>query len=191
MAKHINDIIHQRRSIFPREFTGRQLDESVVHTLLENANQAPNHHGNYPWRFIVIKGPALREWLNKAADIYLLETPPEKFRQEKLNKILGYIKAVSHAIAIVMHREEEMKTVETEDLCAVACAVQNMYLSLSQFGHVGGYWSTGLGTYSPQMRDTLKLERNEILLGYFIIGEVDQKRVEGHKKDYKKFVRYL
>lgn len=191
MKNHINDIIRERRSIYPREFSGKQLEERIVLTLLENANQAPNHHTNYPWRFIVIKGPALREWLNKAADLYILETPPEKFKEEKLNKILGNIKVISHAIAIVLHREQEAKSPEIEDISAVACAVQNMYLSLSQFEHAGGYWSTGLGTYSPQMHETLKLEANEKLMGYFIIGDVAEKRVEGHKKDYKKFVRYL
>ncbi len=188
---NINEIISARRSIYPREFTGTVLDEHVISTLLHNANQAPNHHSNYPWRFVVITGDKLAEWLQKAAEIYRTETLPEKFRQEKLDKITGNIGRISHAIAIVMHRDENAKTVETEDICAIACGVQNMYLSLHQFEHAGGYWSTGLGTYSPAMKSYLGLEDGEKLMGYFILGHVDVKRTEGHKKDFRKFTRYL
>jgi nitroreductase len=191
VQKNINDIIRDRRSIYPREFTGNILDISVVETLLENANQAPNHKSNYPWRFVVIAGDKLSEWLHKAAEIYTNNTPAEKFKQEKVDKIMENISQISHAIAIVMHTDEEAKTMEVEDICAVACSVQNMYLSLDQFEHAGGYWSTGLGTYSPVMKDYLGLESNEKLMGYFILGEISVKRTEGHKKEYKKFVRYL
>jgi nitroreductase len=191
VQKNINHIIHQRRSIYPKEFSGKMLDQDVIETLLSNANQAPNHHSNYPWRFVVISGEKKSTWLTKAVDIYRAETPLEKFKQEKVDKILNNIPKISHAIAIVLHHEEDGKTKEIEDLCAVACAVQNMYLSLDQFEHAGGYWSTGLGTYSMAMKEFLGLESGEKLLGYFILGEVEQKRIEGHKKDYKKFVRYL
>lgn len=191
MQKNINQIIHNRRSIYPKEFTGKILDISVIETLLENANQAPNHKANYPWRFVVITGEKIYHWLHFASEIYTRNTTPEKFNQDKVDKIMGNIPKISHAIAIVMHRDEEAKSVEAEDICAVACAVQNMYLSLDQFEQAGGYWSTGLGTYSGSMKEFLKLEANEQLLGYFIVGDVEIKRTEGHKKDYKNFVRYL
>lgn len=191
MQKNINEIIRERRSIYPKEFTGKILDDGIIETLLENANQAPNHLSNYPWRFIVIKGDKLAIWLNKAASIYKEETAPEKFRQEKYDKVLNNIGKISHAIAIVLHRDPEVKSIETEDICAVACGVQNMYLSLTQFPRAGGYWSTGLGTYSASMKAFLGLDENERLLGYLVLGDLENKRTEGHKKDYKKFVRYL
>jgi nitroreductase len=191
VQKNINEIIRDRRSIYTREFTGDILAEDIINTLLYNANLAPNHHSNYPWRFVVISGDKLSGWLHHAAEIYMKETPPEKFRQEKVDKTLGNITKISHAIAVVLHRDPEVKSREIEDVCAVACAVQNMYLSLDQYEHAGGYWSTGLGTYSEDMHTYLGLNSNEKLMGYFILGHIEQKRTEGHKKDYKKFVRYL
>jgi nitroreductase len=191
VEKNINGIIRDRRSIYTKEFTGTILGEEIIDTLLYNANQAPNHHSNYPWRFVVISGPRLSDWLHHAAELYMKETAPEKFKQEKMDKILGNITKISHAIAIVLHKDPEVKSIEVEDICAVACAVQNMYLSLDQYEHAGGYWSTGLGTYSESMHAFLGLNSNEKLLGYFILGHIEQKRTEGHKKDYKKFVRYL
>ncbi len=191
MQNQINEIIAQRRSIYPKEFTGEKIDQTVLETLLQNANFAPNHKSNYPWRFIVIKDHSLENWVNKAAEIYQTETAVESFNQAKFDKIKQYALQVSHAVAIVMERESDTKSIEREDLCAVAAAVQNMYLSLSQFEQVGGYWSTGMGTYSKAMFDYLKLNENQTLLGFFVLGHVENKRTEGHKKDYTKFVSYL
>lgn len=146
---------------------------------------------NYPWRFIVIKGGQLINWIDECAGIYHEETSPDKFRQEKLDKTLGYKQQISHAIAIILHREEPERSVEREDICAVACSVQNMYLSLDQFPHAAGYWSTGLGTYSSRMHKYLGLEDKESLMGYFVLGHVETKRTEAHKRDFHKFVRYL
>jgi nitroreductase len=191
VQNQINEIIAQRRSIYPKEFTGEKIDQTVLETLLQNANFAPNHKSNYPWRFIVIKDHSLENWVNKAAEIYQTETAVESFNQAKFDKIKQYALQVSHAVAIVMERESDTKSIEREDLCAVAAAVQNMYLSLSQFEQVGGYWSTGMGTYSKAMFDYLKLNENQTLLGFFVLGHVENKRTEGHKKDYTKFVSYL
>ena len=191
MQNQINEIIAQRCSIYPKEFTGEKIEQQVLEILLRNANFAPNHKSNYPWRFIVIGDSSLEAWVNKAAEIYQNETASESFNQAKFDKIKQYAQQVSHAIAIVMEREADTKSIEREDICAVAAGVQNMYLSLSQFEHVGGYWSTGMGTYSKAMFDFLKLNENQTLLGFFVLGHVENKRTEGHKKDYAKFVSYL
>ena len=191
MQNQINEIIEQRRSIYPKEFTGEKIEQQVLETLLRNANFAPNHKSNYPWRYIVIGDLSLEAWVDKAAEIYQNETASESFNQAKFDKIKQYAQQVSHAIAIVMEREPDTKSIEREDICAVAAGVQNMYLSLSQFENVGGYWSTGMGTYSKAMFDFLKLNENQTLLGFFVLGHVENKRTEGHKKDYTKFVSYL
>jgi nitroreductase len=188
---NINDIIQQRRSIFPKEYTGQILDTQVVETLLQNAGYAPNHYSNYPWRFIIITGDGLSDFIDKASDIYRLETPAETFKPEKLDKLQINKERISHIVAIVMHRDPEVKSIEREDICAVACAVQNMHLSLSQFPEAGGYWSTGMGTNSPTMHSFLKLEANDTLLGYFVLGHVVNKRTEAHKKNISHFLRYL
>lgn len=168
-----------------------ELESSVIDTLLQNANFAPNHHSNYPWRFVVIQGAALDSWLDEAIRIYRIHTEEAKFKEEKVLKMERYKHQISHAIAIVLHREYDSRSLEIEDVCAVACAVQNMYLSLSEFPEAGGYWSTGLGTYSSEMKEFLSLKDNEKLMGYFICGHVVDKRTEGNRKSIDNFVRYL
>ena len=48
-----NEIISNRRSIFPKLFSGDNIEDSKVLKLLNAANQAPNHRNTEPWRFIV------------------------------------------------------------------------------------------------------------------------------------------
>ena len=47
-------IIHQRRSI--RQFQSTPVDDALIHTILEAANQAPSAYNQQSWRFIVIRG---------------------------------------------------------------------------------------------------------------------------------------
>lgn len=189
--ENISKIIQERRSIYPKEYTGQLLSDDIVRELLINANFAPNHKSNYPWRFKVMKGESLIQWLDFAADLYKKENAGDRFKPEKYDKILFNKNKISHAIAIVCHREEESKTILNEDICAVAAAVQNMYLSLSAHEHAGGYWSTGLGTYSADMKQYFGLAEGDLLLGYFIIGHLEVKRTSGARKNIDNFVDWL
>lgn len=60
----------------------------------------------------------------------------------------------SHIIAIGMKRTSTGKIPEIEDVEAVACAVQNIYLSVSAYG-LGGYWTTGGVTYKEEAKSFL------------------------------------
>jgi nitroreductase len=190
VTNHINKIIKERRSIYPLEYTGEIVEESIIECLLENANYAPNHLSNYPWRYIVLEGNALKAWIDCAVEIYKKETAIDKVKESKIQKLEAYKSKVSHAIAIVLNRDTNDGSKEIENICAVAASVQNMYLSLSQFSNVGGYWSTGLGTYSEKMHDFLKLAESHKILGFFIVGHVQTKRVDANKKTYSEFVSY-
>lgn len=60
---------------------------------------------------------------------------------------------------------------EVEDIAAVACAVQNIYLSVTAYG-LGGYWTTGGITYRPQAKSFFGLGEQDKLLGFFYIGHI-------------------
>ena len=60
---------------------------------------------------------------------------------------------------------------EVEDIAAVACAVQNMYLSLTAYG-LGGYWTTGGVTYNEKAKPFFGLGEDDRLMGFFYIGHI-------------------
>ena len=77
----------------------------------------------------------------------------------------------SHIISIGMKRTLTKRIPEIEDIEAVACAVQNIYLSVSAYG-LGGYWTTGGVTYLEEAKSFFGLHEQDRLLGFFYIGHV-------------------
>ncbi|MBS1655798.1 MAG: nitroreductase family protein, partial [Bacteroidetes bacterium] len=77
----------------------------------------------------------------------------------------------SHIIAIGMKRTTTKNIPEVEDVEAVACAVQNIYLSVTAYG-LGGYWTTGGVTYMDKAKPFFGLGQDDKLLGFFYIGHI-------------------
>ena len=74
-------------------------------------------------------------------------------------------------IAIGMKRSVNKNIPEAEDIAAVACAVQNIYLSLTAYG-LGGYLTTGGVTYKEKAKSFFGLEEKDKLLGFFYCGHI-------------------
>lgn len=187
----INEIIKQRRSHFAKEFTGEKIEDSIVNQLLENAHWAPSHALTLPWRFYVFQNESLTTLTSLMAELYKKQTLADKFKEEKYNNILQLPNKVSHAIAIGMKRDERSRVPEIEEIAAVACAVQNIYLSLTQFENVGGYWSTGSGTYTDEMKTFLGLSKEDSCMGFFMLGKVLHKRTESTRVPFSDFVKWM
>jgi len=78
----------------------------------------------------------------------------------------------SHMIAICMKRDPEESVPVMEEMAAVACAVQNMWLTATAIG-VGCYWSTGGVTYDEGAKSFFGLGPKDILMGFMNIGVSD------------------
>ncbi|KAK9805884.1 hypothetical protein WJX73_000956 [Symbiochloris irregularis] len=71
---------------------------------------------------------------------------------------------------------------EWEETCAVAAAVQNIYIMTSALG-LGGYWSswTAEARDTPEFKELLGLEEQDKCLGFFLLGVPKQGVVEGYR----------
>ena len=54
-AKILKEILESRRSIFPKNYTDEEIDEDVLHEILNSAIFSPNHKMTKPWRLIVFR----------------------------------------------------------------------------------------------------------------------------------------
>jgi nitroreductase len=187
----IIDTLKQRRSHFRKEFNGKKVNSDVIDYLIECAHQAPSHKLTYPWRFKVFSGNSLKDWSQKVIEIYKTNTPIELQNEMQIQKMKDIPSEVSHVIALCMKRDEAARVPEIEEVCAVACAIQNIYLGLLDFPNVGGFWSTGNGTFSPQMHEYLNLAVNDKCLGFFMIGSVSIKRTMASRPDVSEFVEWI
>lgn len=186
------ELIATRRSIYPESYDPtRKVPRVIVERMLEAANWAPTHSRTEPWRFVVFESEEARVALGQLqADIYKKMVPADRFLQKKYNKAIESKKQSSYVIAICMQRQKSEKLPEVEEVCAVACAVQNMHLVATAHG-VGAYWSSGPPIMSQDMKDFLKLGAKDQCLGLFYVGHPTGSHPDGARKPIAEKVQWI
>ena len=163
--------MRNRRSVFPDQFdAGRHIPDETVQQILENATWAPNHGHTEPWRFVVFTGEGLKKLANFQSELYK-ETAAEKYKEATYQKLQRTPLLASHVIALCMKRDPDKKHPEVEEIAAVSCAVENIYLSVTAYD-LGGYWTTGGVTYNPKAKAFFGLDDDDRLLGFYYLGYV-------------------
>lgn len=164
----INQVIRARKSVYPRQFIDKPIAREIIEELLENANHAPTHKLTEPWRFKVFTGEARISLGEFLAEKYK-ETVTD-FSETKFEKVKSNPPKAGAVLAIVLHRDPEERVPEWEEIAAVACAVQNIWIACKQYG-LGGYWSTP--TLMNYLGDHVALADNERCIGFFYLGHCD------------------
>ena len=178
----ITRLIRNRRSVFPAQYSRRKIKKEVIEEILENANWAPTHKLSEPWRFSVFSGEGLKKLANIMSQVYKeVSTKKGNFDVAKYNKLKSKPLLASHVIAIGMKRDELERLPEIEEIEAVACAVQNMYLTATAHG-VGCYWGTGGITYFDEAKSFFNLGEKDKLLGFMFFGIPKDKLQKGRRK---------
>lgn len=187
-AEQVNELIRQRRSIFPNTYTDEPISDEIIGQILENANWAPTHKLTEPWRFKVFRGAALPRLGEYLARWYQEHTPAEQFTERKYNKTLNNPQRSSCVIAICMQRDPQERVPEWEELAAVACAVQNMWLSCTAHG-IGCYWSSPRSILEADA--FLGLKEGERCLGLFYMGYHDLPPLSGKRQPMEEKVEWI
>lgn len=177
----ITDIIRNRRTIFPEQFSTRRVHREQLELLLNNAIWAPTHGMTQPWRFTVFTDDALMDLSEQLGRIYLDHIPKEKQNDAKLAKMMNRPKLSSAVIAVSMKRDPDLRISEQDELLSVACAVQNMHLTCTAYG-LGAFWSTPAAIHTAAMNRFLELEEQDKCLGLFYIGYPDVEWPKGQRK---------
>ncbi|MEM6297850.1 MAG: nitroreductase [Bacteroidota bacterium] len=164
-----NALIRSRRSVFPAQLSDKTVPDEIVKEILENATWAPTHRKTEPWRFFVFSGDSRQELAEAQGEIYKEHTPEDKFDETKYQKLLKKPLQASHIIAICMKRDAKQSVPEWEEVAAVACAVQNIYLSVTAYG-LGGYWGSGGITSYEETKELFGLGETDRVLGFFYLG---------------------
>ena len=169
-AINMNIAIRNRRSVFTSQFDhNRKIPDEIISEILQNANSAPTHKLTQPWRFTVFTGDGLELLGEKQSEIYK-KFSGAKFNQNKFENLRNTPKLCSHVLAIGCKRSVGIIP-EIEEIAAVSCAVQNIYLSLDAYG-IGGYWSTGGITFMKEANELAGLGPDDIFMGFFYLGYV-------------------
>ena len=177
----VNELIRNRRTIYPEQFSDRKVHKEQIELILNNAQWAPTHGNTQPWRFKVFMEDGRQKLADFLGKTYLELTPIEQQNDMKLAKMLTRPMKSSVVIAVCMERQAEEKILEIEEIEAVACAIQNMHLSCTAYG-LGGFWATPKLIYSSQMNEFLGLGEKDKCLGLFYIGYPAIEWPKAHRK---------
>ena len=164
----LKEIIEQRRSIFPKDYSENEISTEIIEEILNSATFAPNHKRTKPWRFKIFTGEEKAKLALEMQEIYKSKTAPQVFLEKKYNDIGFKINKAGAVISIVVNFSGMVP--EWEEIAAVSMAVQNMYLTCTA-NNIGCYWS------SPKIVDGLKesltIEENQKCLGLFYLGSLE------------------
>lgn len=186
----ITEIIKDRRTIYPEFYSDRKVHKEQIERLLNNAIWAPTHGMTQPWRFQVFMDEGKDKLGNFMRDLYLKKIPKEEQKEIKLNRMTDRPKRASAVIAINMERQKEERIPEIEEIEAVACAVQNMYLTCTAYG-LGGFWSTPKLIYTEEMNEFLGLGVKDKCLGLFYVGYPAQDWPKGQRKPIEYLTKWI
>lgn len=185
----INQLIKSRRAVFPHQYDiDKTISKVVIQQILENANWAPTHRRTEPWRFQVFQGESKTKLGEFLANWYKENTATKLFSAKKYEKTLKKAAQSSCLIAICMQRDPEESVPEWEEIAAVACAVQNMWLTCTSMG-IGSYWST-----PKSIKDFNKfsdLEEGESCLGFFYMGYKAKEGPDGSRRPIEQKVKWF
>ena len=189
-AIQLNELIRSRRSVFPKQFVpGKPVDNDIIEQILINATWAPNHGQTEPWHFTVFSGEGLQKFASFQSELYK-QTSGENFQQGNYEKLQQTPLLASHIIALGMKRTTTKRIPEIEDIEAVACAVQNIYLSVTAYG-LGGYWTSGGVTYKAEAKEFFGLGEEDKLLGFFYIAHVEVPSAPGKRQPLENKVTWI
>lgn len=179
-AQNLLAAIRHRRTIKPKGLKPDPVDAHLVEQVLDAARWAPCHGMTQPWRFTVFTGEGRRE-LERAMDEAAPGTGARVWNAP-----------VWIIIAMEPGRKPDGSRAmpEVEEICAVACAVQNMHLAASALG-LGAMWSTGQAFMVPTVQRLAGVEGDARMLGMFIMGWPAVEWPAAVRKEVAEFTRWV
>jgi nitroreductase len=140
--------IYQRHSI--RQFQDTPVDNILIDTILDAANQAPSAHNQQSWRFIVLRGPKKQQLARlvseKASEF---PKPSSSILRMAARSIMNapVVVAVMNTGSLISHGTELFKVEKelgmdffrTMEIQSSSAAVENLLLAATSLG-LGSVW---------------------------------------------------
>jgi nitroreductase len=163
----IAKLIKSRRSI--GAVSEKDVPDEVIQELLDIAVWAPNHRKTEPWKFRVFKGDARAKLGEEMARITEKKVAglSEEEAQKKIEKVRkGPLRA---PVLVILAASPTGKNPEIEEVVAAGCVLQNLLLAATEKG-LATICRTGDIAHDPELKQYLKLEEHDKVIGIVYIG---------------------
>lgn len=176
----VTELIRDRRSISPDRFSNRRVHREIVELALTNATWAPTHGMTQPWRFKAFVGDGMKQ-VGPQLAMWYKACAGDAYSQSKYDNLQRRGENVTAMVSIGMVPDATGRISIQDERMAVACAVQNIYLTCTAHG-VGGFWSTPDFLQMPEVKAFMGLPLEGELLGLFYMGYPADSWPQSHRK---------
>jgi nitroreductase len=181
--------IKNRKSVFPQFLTDQPVSKEIISKLLEAANLAPSHKKTEPWRFRVYTGAGRAKLTQSIKEVYEAARAPEVRNPKVVPKFAAKVNQAPVSMAIFLHRDPEESIPEWEEVAAVACAVENLWVSLDHYG-LGGFWSSP-GFLCGDYGQWPGSKPNERCIGIFYFGHYEMPELPRPRGDWEDKITWV
>jgi nitroreductase len=145
--------------------------EGLIEQVIEAATWAPNHRLTEPWRFVVVIGESRKALGDVMARSMRdrLPQPESETAKAQLEKERNKPLRAPVVIAVAALPATDPRVVESEEVAAVAAAVQNMLLAAEALG-LGAMWRTGDSAFDPKVKAFLGLPPEARVVAFVYLG---------------------
>lgn len=178
--------IHTRHSV--ARVRPDPIPQEWIERLLAAAVQAPNHHHNRPWHFVVLSGAA-RERLGAVMALSQARRVPES-SQAALDVELKRPLRAPLLIAVAVDPSNDPKIIEIENICAGAAAIENLLLAAHDLG-LGVIWRTGPAALDPAVKEFLGFSPNQHLIAFIYLGYPEREQAIYERPSYTDRVTWM
>jgi nitroreductase len=147
------------------------VPDGLVEQVIEAATWAPNHRLTEPWRFVVVAGESRKALGDVMARSMRdrLPQPDGETAKAQLEKERNKPLRAPVLIAVAALPATDPRVVESEEIAAVAAAVQNMLLAAEALG-LGAMWRTGDSAFDPKVKAFLGLPAEARVVAFVYLG---------------------
>lgn len=161
------DLLLTRRSAKALTMVEPGPDAQEVEIILRAGARVPDHGKLAPWRFVVFKGEARRDFGAVLRESFIRSQPNATDDQAEFeaNRLLR----APVVVAVVSRVTPGIKIPEWEQLLSAGAVCQNMLIAAVALGY-GAQWLTEWYAFDPAVGEALGLGENERVAGFLYFG---------------------
>lgn len=186
MGQETVDLLLKRRSAKPALLGEPGPSAGQLDTILTAAGRVPDHKKLEPWRFIVFEGDARAAFgriLLKACLAEEKQTPSAMRLETERTRLLR----APTVVAVISRVTPDVAAPEWEQVLSCGAACFNLCLAANAMGF-GTSWITEWYSYSPAVREGLRLAANEKIAGFIYIGTAKEQQPDRDRPQLAKIV---
>ena len=158
-------LLLERASAVKLQEPGPSAEE--LDTILKSALRAPDHGRLRPWHFVVVAGDDRQRFGELLAQTLKRREPaasPEMLAREREKALRAPV-----ILVVAARVKPSDKIPEVEQIVSAGAAAEHIMLAAQAMGY-GAMWRTGAPAYDAGVKEGLRLQAGDAIIGIIYIG---------------------